>query len=80
MVMSAKITCKGQVTIPRPIREKLGSAVVDFEWADGVVTLRPVRSVAGALQGYAGTPVPFSQARETAWEEAAHARDGKKAD
>jgi AbrB family looped-hinge helix DNA binding protein len=80
MVSSAKITRKGQVTIPRKIREKLGADVVEFEWIDGVVTLRPVKSVAGALQGYAGAGVPFGEARERAWEEAASERNGKKAD
>jgi antitoxin PrlF len=41
----AKITSKGQVTIPRDIRMKLGLKVgerVDFEEKDGVVFLRKV--------------------------------------
>ena len=47
--MSTTVTSKGQVTIPKPIREYLGleeGSQVDFEYtADGQVYLRPVKSL-----------------------------------
>ena len=47
--MSTTVTSKGQVTIPKPIREYLGleeGSQVDFEYtADGQVNLRPVKSL-----------------------------------
>ena len=46
--MSTTVTSKGQVTIPKPIREYFGlkeGSQVDFEYtADGQVNLRPVKS------------------------------------
>ena len=61
--MSTTVTSKGQVTIPKPIRDRLGikpSSAVDFELApDGRVVLvkvggRRPRSRFEALRGRAG--------------------------
>mgnify|MGYP001557575291 CR=1 FL=1 len=45
--MSANVTSKGQVTVPKPIRDylglKAGSAVTFERRADGEIVLRPVR-------------------------------------
>ena len=75
-----KITKKGQVTIPQKIRDKLNSEVVEFTVLDGQIVLRPVKSLAGALNAYADkNAVPFREAREKAWEEAVQERHDKKA-
>jgi len=80
MLTTAKITKKGQLTIPRKIREHLDSQVVEFAIVGKQIVMRPVKSVAGSLSPYAkkGT-VPFKEAREKAWEEAVGERYGEKA-
>ena len=72
-----RLTKKGQVTVPKKIRDKLKSDAVVFEILDDHVIIRPVRSVAGALQKYGKTLVPFEESREKAWEEVAHERTRK---
>ena len=79
-VIAAKITTKGQVTIPKKIRDALGSDVVEFEVLDGGVTLRPVKSVAGGLSDYAKEYVPLEKVRETVWKGVADDRVDKKND
>lgn len=80
MPTTAKITKKGQVTIPQKIRDKLGSEVVEFMILDDQILLKPVKSVAGILSKYSEkNPIPFREARERAWEEAVKERHDKKA-
>jgi len=80
MSMTAKITKKGQVTIPQRIREKLNSEVIQFDIVDDNVVIRPVKSVAGSLSSYAKKGlIPFKEAREKAWEEVVRGRCGEKA-
>lgn len=70
---SVKITSKGQVTIPKDIREKLGADTVYFEVVDDTVMLRPVLDAAGSLREFAERGrgrVSFRQARAHAWEAA----------
>ena len=41
--MKAKLTSKGQITVPKPCRDKLGlkaGTVLDFEAVDGVLIAR----------------------------------------
>ena len=52
MGKTAKVTSKGQVTIPKEIRDHLDSQVVEFEIENDRVILRAVRSVAGELKRY----------------------------
>ncbi len=79
MAITAKITEKGQVTIPRKIREKLNSQIVEFEIVDDTILIRPIHSVAGALHGHSPKgPDSFREARETAWAEAVKEKYGKK--
>jgi AbrB family looped-hinge helix DNA binding protein len=79
MSMTAKITKKGQVTIPQKIREKLNSQVIQFDIVEDDVVIRPVKSVAGSLSSYAKKGlIPYKQAREKAWEEAVRERYGEK--
>lgn len=76
----SRLTKKGQLTLPKKIRDKLNSDAVVFEIVDDKVILRPVRSVAGALRKYAKGLIPFGKARERAWEEVAHERSRKRID
>ena len=50
MGITAKITSKGQVTIPRAMRRHLGTRMVEFEVDGENVVLKPVKSVAGILK------------------------------
>ena len=79
MAITAKITEKGQVTIPRKIREKLNSEVVEFEIVDDAVLIKPVRSVAGSLRAHSHkVPRSFEEAREEGWGEMVKEKYGKK--
>jgi len=79
MLTTAKITKKGQVTIPRKIRERLNSQIVEFAIVGNDVVMRPVKSVAGSLNSYAKRGgVTFKEAREKAWDEVVRERYGEK--
>lgn len=76
-----KITRKGQVTIPKEIRDKLRASAVYFEVENDRVMVKPVRDVAGALHEYAGNVKPgvsMKGVRDKAWEEAIREKIGKK--
>ena len=73
MSVAVKITEKGQVTIPREIRNVLKADLISFSVVDGVVILRPLRDVGGSLQAYGQNAAPtasFRDQKEAAWEEA----------
>ena len=79
MATTVRITQKGQVTIPRKIRDKLGSKVVEFDIVDDQIIIRPLTSVAGSLSAYnRKESVPFKEAREKAWDEISREKYGKK--
>jgi len=79
MPTTAKITKKGQVTIPQGVRKKLNSEIVEFLIIKDQIVLRPVKSVAGALNAYVKKEsLPFKEAREQAWTEAVEEQHGKK--
>ena len=78
MPTTAKVTKKGQVTIPREIRKRLDSDVIEFTILEGRIVLKPVKSVAGSLSSFArGKVVSYEEEREKAWEEAVRERNGK---
>lgn len=65
---SAKITAKGQVTIPKHIRNILKSDVIRFYVEEGRVGIEPVKDVAGVLSKYAREKnYSFAEEREIAW-------------
>jgi len=66
-VSTATITSKGQITIPKAIRDQLPGRVVEFVVRDGEILLRPVESVAGSLAEYAPAYVPMEQVRDAVW-------------
>jgi AbrB family looped-hinge helix DNA binding protein len=76
---TVKITRKGQVTIPKRIREFLKSDVVEFDVIDNKVVVVPVESTAGSLRKYAKGYTPLKDVRDAAWKEAVHAGSGDKA-
>ncbi|NWF98935.1 MAG: AbrB/MazE/SpoVT family DNA-binding domain-containing protein [Nitrospirae bacterium] len=78
---AVKITRKGQVTIPKEIRERLKTNTVYFEIEGDTVIVKPVRDAAGSLSEYAknvkpGTPM--KKIKEMAWEEAVREKTRKK--
>ncbi len=78
---AVKITKKGQVTIPKEIRERLKATAVYFEVIGDEVVVRAVRDAAGSLSEYAGNVKPdvsMKQMKDRAWEEAVHEKAGKK--
>lgn len=78
---AVKITRKGQVTIPKEIRDKLKANAVYFEVEDDIVMVKPVRDAAGSLREYARNVKPgaaMRQMKEKAWEEAVRGKAGKK--
>ena len=77
---AVKITQKGQVTIPREIRDILKTNTVFFEVVDNMVVVKAVRDAAGSLSEYAknvkpGTPM--KKMKEGAWEEAVREKTRK---
>ena len=71
MAMTAKITSKGQVTIPKRVREILDSNTVEFVISDNAVIVKPVKSVGGALAKYATKYVPLRDVRKKVWKDVA---------
>jgi len=78
---AVKITNKGQVTIPKEIREKLKTSTIYFDVVGDTIMVKAVRDAAGSLHQYAknvkpGTPM--KEIKERAWEVAAREKAGKK--
>jgi AbrB family looped-hinge helix DNA binding protein len=76
---AVKITRKGQVTIPKEIRDKLKSSAVYFEVRDDVVIMKPVRDAAGSLSEYARNVrrhESMKQMKQRAWEEVVREEKG----
>lgn len=69
MSVTATITAKGQLTLPKAARAALGSSTVEIKVEGETVVLLPVRSIAGALGKYAVSKVPFAKVREKVWGE-----------
>lgn len=65
----AKITRKGQVTIPKKIRELLGSDIIEFKVHRNDIIIKPVKSIGGSLHKYSKRYVPFEDIRDTVWDE-----------
>jgi len=77
---AVKITKKGQVTIPKEIRDKLNATSVYFEVINGEIIVRAVRDAAGALSKYAGNIDPgvsMNEIKDRAWEEAVREKTRK---
>jgi AbrB family looped-hinge helix DNA binding protein len=68
----AKVTSKGQVTIPKKMRDILGSNLVRFRLENEKIILEPVRDLGGIFREYARGDISFEKEREMAWEKVAH--------
>jgi AbrB family looped-hinge helix DNA binding protein len=78
---AVKITRKGQVTIPKVIRDRLKARAVYFEIVDDEIVVRGVKDAAGSLSEYAKnvkTGTSMKKIKETAWEEAVREKARKK--
>lgn len=69
MITTAKVTSKGQVTIPKEIRDMLKTDVVEIRPVKGNVIIKPVMSVGGSLQKYAKKYYPLKDIRNSVWED-----------
>lgn len=61
----ATVSSKGQVTIPREVRERLGlrrGDRIEFVTEGGVTYLRPARGDANPFESYAGAVATFEDA------------------
>jgi bifunctional DNA-binding transcriptional regulator/antitoxin component of YhaV-PrlF toxin-antitoxin module len=67
IVKIAKVSSKGQITLPREVRAVLGTDHVRIVCAQGEVRIEPVNDVAGSLAHYAKKKIPFRVARDQAW-------------
>ena len=65
-----RISPKGQITLPKEIRDLLHSDLVSIVANDEAVRIEPVRDLAGSLSQYAKTSLGPEEVRETAWAEA----------
>ncbi|RMG73069.1 MAG: AbrB/MazE/SpoVT family DNA-binding domain-containing protein [Nitrospirae bacterium] len=80
MLITAKVTSKGQVTIPKEIRKALNSDVIEFELRNNEVILRAVESVAGSLNSYSKREErAFREVREKVWQEVVNEKTRKTA-
>jgi AbrB family looped-hinge helix DNA binding protein len=68
VVKTAKVSSKGQITLPRQIRDALGTDLVTIVLEGGAVRIEPVRDLAGSLSKYARRGASFAVARERAWD------------
>lgn len=68
VVKTAKVSSKGQITLPRDVRRALGTDFVRIVSENGSVRIEPVNDVAGSLAHYAKKRVAFRVARVKAWE------------
>jgi AbrB family looped-hinge helix DNA binding protein len=64
---TATITSKGQITIPKTVRDQIPGRVVEFVVRKGEILLRPVESAAGSLAQYAPTYVDLETVRDAVW-------------
>ena len=60
----AKITKKGQVTIPIDFRRRLGTDMVKIEMEGGKVVITPARELGGIFHRYAFTERPIEERME----------------
>ncbi len=74
-IKTVKISRKGQITLPRQIREALGSKVVKLVLKGRTVVIEPVEDLAGSLKKYA-KPISIEEAKEKAWTEAVREKFG----
>lgn len=65
-----KISKKGQITLPRYMRDALGSERVRVTLINKHIRLEAVKSVAGSLSGYAKPSIEPEDETHAAWDAA----------
>lgn len=71
----ATVTSRGQVTLPRAVRDALGdSKSIEFSVDGNVITLQAVPDMSGSLANYAKdkSEVSLSEIRNQVWTQVAH--------
>lgn len=63
------VSPKGQVVLPRAVRNALNTQHIVFEIVDNIVTIKPLTNAKGSLSKYKLENKDFSQVREQAWQE-----------
>ena len=69
---TVKVSSKGQITLPKQVRDFLGSDLIRITADGNSVRLDPVRDMGGSLKAYSKGYVPLKEAREKAWMDATH--------
>jgi AbrB family looped-hinge helix DNA binding protein len=70
LISTTKITRKGQVTLPKEVRDILHTDIITFEIKDNNVMIKPINKVSGSLRDYK-KDISFQDARNKAWNELA---------
>lgn len=70
LAKTVKVSSKGQITLPRKVREALGTEYVRIVLVDSHVHIEPVREPAGMLSHHARRRIDPAKARDIAWSEA----------
>lgn len=65
-----KVSAKGQITLPRGVRELLHSDTVRIVADQDAIRIELVRDLAGSLSRYARSSVSTDEAKDAAWTEA----------
>ena len=68
MEFITKVSKKGQVTIPKKIRDLLNSNIIKFVIKNEEVTIEPVKDVGGSLAKFAKKKFYYKEERDIAWE------------
>jgi bifunctional DNA-binding transcriptional regulator/antitoxin component of YhaV-PrlF toxin-antitoxin module len=70
-ISTIKITAKGQISLPKKIRDMFKSDIVSVEISDNnEVILSPVQDLAGSLAQYKkDSPLSFTEIREQSWQD-----------
>ena len=68
-ISTSTITSKGQLSLPKQVRDVIGSRMVSIEINDaGQVLLSPVANVSGALSEYKNnSDISFNDIRQESW-------------
>ncbi|WP_297058796.1 AbrB/MazE/SpoVT family DNA-binding domain-containing protein [Thermosulfurimonas sp.] len=74
VVKTVKVSRKGQITLPKKIREALGSGVLRLILEDRRVIIEPVEDLAGSLKKYAQPQRELS--KEEVWAEVVREKFG----
>jgi AbrB family looped-hinge helix DNA binding protein len=69
IVKTVKVSSKGQITLPKEVRDRLKEDIIQIVADEKGVRLEPLPNLMGSLKEYAKTYIPFEEARDYAWME-----------